>query len=65
MNPSSNESQSRTLFEINDPMLNEVSNEWEQYYTKLKNSLSGTDYEKEEIIRKRILKFFGEYRLNS
>jgi uncharacterized membrane-anchored protein len=37
--------------------------EWEIYYNAVKNTLEGTDEEKEGILRRRLLKFFTNYSL--
>lgn len=47
-----------------NPNLIEQEDWWEFYYQRLKESLRGTEAEKEEVIRKRILKFFGDYKLD-
>lgn len=38
---------------------------WDYHYHKIMCGLEGTDEEKEAIIRKRILRYFGEFKLDA
>lgn len=44
-----------------NPQLEEDS--WEYHYHKIVAGMDGTDEEKEAVVRKRILRYFGEFKL--
>ena len=49
-----------------DPSFQEFVNQrWNVYFNKAKENLSGTDSEKNDILRKRIIRFFQDYHIHT
>ena len=44
---------------------NTVNNRWETYYNEAKKSMTCPENEKDDILRKRILKFFQDYHIHT